>query len=588
MGATEQPPRPSTAVSKASLVPGRRRATSIRALGVAVLAVLAGCIAGSPVPPNVLLVSIDTLRADRLGCYGAGAAETPAIDGLARDGVRFDKAYSPLPLTLPAHWTLHTGLQPWRHGVVDNGMVLRHPAAPTLAESFSAAGYDTAAFVAAFVLNRTFGLDRGFARYDDGPDGERALELPLHTTAPADERVDSALAWLHQPRDRPFFLWLHLFDPHAPYEPPVGFRSRFSARPYDGEVAFVDTQVARLLAALDRLGANEDTIVVLVSDHGESLGEHGEQTHGVLLYDSTLRVPLIVRSPTSGKGKVRRDPATLADVAPTVRALAGLEPVEGLEGRDLFGGQWTEPRKLAAISESPERRLGWASLIAIRDGNWKYIGGPRPELYRLADDPGERRDLALVEPERRRGLAFDERTVEAQLRTRLAAGDAPSSDGDDETRARIEALGYVTGSRRTSPIGIRPNPVEVIGSLARLDRAYQAFAEGRLRDSEALFLQILEEADIAPGNALEGLARLARVERRNEDAEGFYQRLLDVDPEAVGAVAQLSILSRERGDAAAAVRWARRLVQLAPRDAGAARLLAEALNAAKGGKENSD
>lgn len=292
----------------------------------------------------MLLVSIDTLRPDRLGCYGATQLETPAIDALARSGVRFENAFTPVPLTLPAHWTLFTGIEPWHHGVVDNGMTLA------------------------------------------------ALDQILHATGRADERVDRALSWLRRERTRPFFLWLHLFDPHAPYDPPEDFRARYAGRPYDGEVALVDTQVARLLAAIDRSGKAGNTVVVVVSDHGESLGEHGEQTHGVQLYDATLRVPLIVRLPGAlTAGEVRRDEVTLADVAPTMLALADLAAAPGVDGRDLFGALGS-PRRLGAISESPHRRHGWATMVAVRNAGWKYIAGPRPELYSFTDDPQETKD----------------------------------------------------------------------------------------------------------------------------------------------------------------------------------------------------
>ena len=414
----------------------------------------------------MLLISIDTLRPDRLGCYGASQVETPAIDALARSGVRFENAFTPVPLTLPAHWTLLTGVEPWHHGVIDNGMTLAAPPAATLAERFAVAGYDTAAFVSAFVLHRTFGLDRGFAHYDDGPAADAALDQLLHATGRADERVDRALAWLRRERTRPFFLWLHLFDPHAPYDPPEDFRARHAGRPYDGEVAFVDTQVARLLAALDRSGAAGDTLVVLVSDHGESLGEHGEQTHGILLYDATLRVPLIVRLPGRlPAGEVRREPATLADVAPTVLALAGLAAAPPLDGRDLFGAAGP-PRHLAAISEAPHRRLGWGTLVALRDAGWKYIAGPRPELYAIDQDPQETEDRIGSEAARAVPLARAAREVERAMRRQLAA--RPAGEPKREDQARLAALGYVSGPRSpAASLPAPPDPKDVIASLQR-------------------------------------------------------------------------------------------------------------------------
>lgn len=547
-------------------------------------ALLAGCGLDERQPPNVLLISVDTLRADRLGCYGAAAVETPAIDALARSGVRFENAFSPVPLTLPAHWTLHTGTEPWVHGVVDNGMVLARPPAATLAERFSAAGYDTAAFVAAFVLHRSFGLDRGFGYYDDGPAADAALDQVMHATAPADERVGQALRWLQNRRPEtgekaapPFFLWLHLFDPHAPYHPPSEFRARYRDRPYDGEVAFVDSQVARLLAGLERLGVADRTLVAFTADHGESLGEHGEQTHGVLLYEATLRVPLIFRLPGGRRaGELRHDAATLADVAPSVLELAGLPPEPVADGRDLFASS-RESRRLGAISEAPRRRLGWAPLFAMREGPFKYIGGPRPELYDLAADPGESRNV--LDEHRRRGadLARGVGEIEEQMRSRLAAGGA--GEPGAETRAALAALGYVGSGAAGKDAAALPDPKEKIAWLGELDRAYQHFAEGRLDLAEAGFRGMLENADQPSSNALEGLARVALLRGDPAAAEDAYERLLEVDPESLTALAQLTLLAREGGDNPAALARARRLAEIAPRDANASRLLAEALAA---------
>ena len=522
---------------------------------------------------NVILISIDTLRADRLGCYGAEAVETPAIDRLAAEGVRFENAFSPVPLTLPAHWTIHTGVEPWNHGVVDNGMTLLTPPAATLAERFSSAGYDTGAFVAAFVLNRTFGLDRGFARFDDGPADDAALDQLLHATAPADERVGRALAWLRRPRAQPFFLWLHLYDPHAPYDPPPAFRALYPGRPYDAEVAFVDTQVARVLAAIQAAGIADQTLVALVSDHGESLGEHGEATHGLLLYDATLRVPLLVRLPGNlPAGSVRDEVVGLADIAPTVLALAGLPAESGVDGIDLFRQPVETRREHSAISEYPRRRLGWSSLVAVRSGEWKFILAPRPELYHVAGDPREEADLAAVETARARDLSRSARLIQRQL-LELAAAALPT-EADAEDRSRLAALGYLTGSPPTDATGI--DPKDGIRQMAEIDRATQELAEGRLAEARSSFESLLGTGD-PPQAVLEGLARIARLQGRSEAAERYYSRLLELYPGSLTALAQLVTLARERHDIPAAIQRARQLVQWAPADGSSSRLLAEAL-----------
>ncbi len=539
-----------------------------------------GCARTGRPAPNVVLISIDTLRADRLGSYGGTRVETPAIDALARGGVRFAKAYSPVPLTLPAHWTIHTGFEPWHHGVVDNGMTLDTPPGETLAERFAAAGYDTAAFVSASILQRTFGLDRGFSRYDDGPAADGALDQLLHATGRAGERVDQALAWLRRERQKPFFLWLHLYDPHAPYDPPAEFRARYAQRPYDGEVAFVDTQVARLFAALDRAGTADDTLVVLLSDHGESLGEHGEQTHGILLYDATLHVPLIFRLPRAlPAGTVRSEPVTLADVAPTVLALAGLPAKAPTDGLDLFGPALPS-RRLAAISESPHRRFGWATLVAIREGIWKYVQAPRPELYRVDLDPAERLDRIAAEPARAGELGRAARTIEKEMKERLTA--RLTSEPDAEARAKLQALGYVGGTPPSSPgsplsPASPPDPKDKIGLLAEFDRAYQLFAEGRLQEAQKSFLSLAEASTFSQDFALPALGRIARLEGRNREAEEIFLREVEHDPEAISAWAQLVTLAHLRGDPKTAVQRAKRLVELIPRAPSASRILAEAL-----------
>lgn len=545
------------------------------------------CVGCAPAPrPNVLLVSVDTLRADRLGSYGATTVETPTMDALAAGGVRFANAFTPVPLTLPAHWTLHTGLEPWRHGVVDNG--LPAPAVPPipLAERFRAAGYDTAGFVAASVLDATFGLDRGFAHYDHGPAADASLDQLFHATAPADERVGVALRWLSQRNEpkRPFFLWLHLFDAHAPYQPPAEYSRRYSDRPYDGEVAFVDAQLGRLVAGMERLGVADNTLIVLTSDHGESLGEHGEQTHGVLLYEATLRVPLIFRLPHGAQaGRVREDTATLADVAPTVAAIAGLQSSAAgdpeFDGYNLFtDAPRVGPRRTAAISESPRRRLGWASLVAIRDGPWKYIEGPFPELYNLDNDPGELHDQLAKEPGRVAGLASAAGRLEQQLRLQLAQ--RPTTGPTAEERAALAALGYVSqADAGSSHEPLRPDPKTVIASLATLDRAYQYLASGDLDRAEATFRSMADRPGLPVAVALAGLARVERLRGNQAAAEAAYVRLLEADPEALTAHAQLVLLARERGDTAAALDRARRLADLVPRDPAASRLLAEALAA---------
>jgi arylsulfatase A-like enzyme len=530
--------------------------------------------------PNVVLISIDTLRADRLGCYGAADAETPAIDGLARQGVTFRRAYSPLPLTLPAHATLLTGLEPPAHGLVDNGLTAVALGAPTLAERLQAAGYDTVAFVAAFVLNRVFGLDRGFLVYDDGPPAETELRGLFHGVADARERVDAALAWLARPRQRPFFLFLHLYDVHAPHVVPGPFARRFASRPYDGEVAYVDSQVRRLLDILEARGLAGTTLVVLTSDHGESLGDHGEATHGIFVYDATLHVPLILRWPGSiAPGRVIEDPVGLADVTPTVLDLLGLPPSVPSQGRAVLRSGPPAQRLLWAQSDYPARHYGWARLRSVRQGGWKYIDAPRPELYDLTRDPAEATDLAARQPATAARLAAALASLEAELRR---AGPASGPKGpDDEARSRLAALGYATGEPRAGPA---LDPKDGIARLRGLDDAAPALERGgpELAHAEQRFRELAGEFPLQ-GHFPLGLGRTLESLGRFTEAETAYRAAARHEDVRVPALARLVALAARRGDAAAEIAASRRLVETAPRHAASRLLLAEAL--ARAGRE---
>lgn len=530
--------------------------------------------AAPPPRPNVLLVTIDTLRADRLGCYGRATAETPAIDGLAQGGLRFRHAYTPVPLTLPAHATMLTGLEPAAHGLLDNGMVADELGAPTLAERLSAAGYDTAAFIAAHVLNRVFGLDRGFAVYDDGPPEADDGEGFFHGVADGRGRVDAALAWLRRPRPGAFFLWVHLFDAHAPHVAPEGFGARF-ADVYDGEIAYVDTQVARLLRALDTMGVADRTLVVLTSDHGEALGEHGEQTHGILLHDATLHVPLVLRLPGRvPAGAVSDRVVGLADLAPTVLGLAGLPPNDRVHGVSLLAEPKTE-RALWAASEYPARQFGWARLRALRAGGLKYVEAPRPELYDLARDPGELRNLAGERPDEaarwRVRLREVERTLAAQ-----GTGRAPA-EPDAETRERLAALGYgaVAVEAPAAAAGL-VDPKDRVAEIGLIERAFDALQRGDAASARALFEDAVGRF---PGSrsAWTGLGQTAEAQGDLRAAEGYLQRSLAIDPSRAETLLRLAALAEARGDRAKELGHRRRLVELYPRHAASRRRLAEAL-----------
>ncbi|HXY42152.1 MAG TPA: sulfatase-like hydrolase/transferase, partial [Vicinamibacteria bacterium] len=434
--------------------------------------------AGRPARPNLLLVTIDTLRADALGCYGRGDAATPVLDALARRGVRYETAIAPAPLTGPSHASILTGLLPNHHGVRDNGGYVLPETVPTLPEPLQSAGYRTAGFVSGFPLARRFGFARGFQVFDDrfprGRDPRRAPYVERDAAA----TTDAVLRWLEAPGEAPFFAWVHYYDPHAPYEPTPPFAERFAAHPYDGEVAFVDEQLGRLLSRLETKRLLARTVVLVTADHGESLGEHGEKTHGIFVYDSTVRVPLIAAGPGLPQGVVPRTLARSVDIAPTLLGLAGLRSPSVGDGRPLPTSTTAAGEPAYVESLAPLLHLGWSPLRAWRTGRWKLIDAPRVELYDLGADPGERHNVAAVHGD-----------VVAELRRALeaasaAGGPAAAAAVDAETRDRLTSLGYLSGTAgaeaapargETVPRSGRKDPKDHLELLARLERGMSRF-----------------------------------------------------------------------------------------------------------------
>ena len=415
---------------------------------------------------NVVIITIDTLRADRVGAYGYPAARTPAMDRLAREGVMFGQAFATAPITLTSHASLMTGRYPPGHAARHNGVRLDERT-PTLAARLSAAGFATGAFVAAFPLDRRFGLARGFDAYGDrmppSVNGRAVNERPGRQV------VDEALAWLAQNRTRRFFLWLHLFEPHAPYGDPSD-TSRVTKARYDDEIAEADTQAGRLLEALgpDRTA----TVVVLTADHGEAFGEHGEIGHSIFLYDTTLRVPLVIAATGLPAGRKVSEPVSLIDVAPTVLRLLGMPPFDsdGIDLAPALQGAAVPARELYAETFAPLLDFGWSPLRAIRMGGWKYIAAPRPELFDVAADPAEGMDTIKTQGARA-----------AALQDRVAHYSAPEpaieAAADADTRARLQALGYA--SRSSAPGGSRPDPKDRREEAARLAQVTSGEVQGQ-------------------------------------------------------------------------------------------------------------
>ncbi len=453
---------------------GGPRARPAWALGLVALSVAAGCSRQETPPsrtagarPNVLLVTIDTQRADRLGCYGHARAVTPTLDGLAARGARFETAVSHAPLTAPSHASILTGLTPLGHGVRDNSAYVLPASVRSLPEDFRAAGYRTAGFVSGFPLKRRFGFDRGFETYDDALPRGKDARRTAYVERTADRTTDAALHWLdtlgREGDARPFFLWVHYFDPHAPYEAPAEFMAN-GAAPYDGETAFVDAQLKRLLRRVDERGG---ALVLATADHGESLGEHGEDTHGIFVYDATIRVPFLLAGPGVKPGVVSRTVARGIDVLPTLLDLAGLAPraTEGRSLRRAASGEELADAPSYAESLHPQLQYGWAPLHAWRSAGFKLIEAPRPELYDLAADPGETRDRAARDAAR-----LDAMRSELQRAIAAVATPVAGHAVDAETRERLAALGYVGTAGGGAPVLTGRDPKDGIGLVTRLGR----------------------------------------------------------------------------------------------------------------------
>jgi arylsulfatase A-like enzyme/Tfp pilus assembly protein PilF len=404
-------------------------------------------------PPNVLLITIDTVRADHLGCYGYKSIETPHLDALAAAGVRFANAYTPVPITLPAHTVMLTGTYPMRTGMHDFSGNRLNASQPTLATLLHAKGYATGAVVGSAVLDSRFGLGRGFEFYYDHFDFSRLDEKNIDAMMrPGGEVVDRALGWLNGERQKPFLLWVHLYDAHHPYNPPAPYLQKYRSHPYDGGIAFVDAQVGRVVAYLKAKGIYDRTLIVVAGDHGEGLGEHGEKTHGFFIYDSTLHVPLIFKLPVGpGQQKsVVNDSANLADLLPTVLELVdGPRPSE-VQGRSLVPAMAAKPGDASvenyAETYLPRIHFNWSELRGIRFRQYHFIDAPRPELYDLSSDPRELKNLYSTQ----RAVANELRKRLGTLIARLtpAAGDkmAESTGLDPALMERLKSLGYVAVS----------------------------------------------------------------------------------------------------------------------------------------------
>jgi arylsulfatase A-like enzyme/Flp pilus assembly protein TadD len=536
-----------------------------------------------------VLITIDTCRADRIGCYGAENVHTPTIDDLAERGVTYLDASAPAPLTLPSHCTILTGLYPDRHSVRDNGANALPDDAETLAEILRDEGWRTGGFVSAFPLEAGFGADQGFDAFDDDlsesavgaaanvpEDAARVAERLFYEERTASSVVDAAIPWLREARrgPAPWFLWVHFFDPHAVYRPPAHLASRYGADSYEGEVAYVDEQLARLLAELG--GASDDVTIVVTADHGESLGEHEENTHGLFIYQSSLHVPWVMAGPGIPAGVRVEEPVSLVHVMPTILDLVDVAGPPGLDGAstralwDGVGGEANEAASAPVHGECllPRLHYDWAGLRSVRRDRWKLIDAPRPELFDLVADPHETRNVAEEHPD----VVND---LRAELRAHASRGGALEAEArelDADALARLESLGYVGAGASTAladddvwnPQG--RDPKDMVDYFNALQEIPTLLLGDGVAEAERM-LDELHAEDPSNRAVLRKLSMLHGMEENWEEARHWCELFLDAEPGNAEVRRNLAFVLNKLGDRDGARREYRQAAADDPDDA---------------------
>lgn len=496
-------------------------------------------------PLNVILITLDTTRADRLGTYGYSKGLTEILDQYAEQGVVFERAYAPVPLTLPSHTTMLTGLYPPEHGLRVNGSGTLGRDAPLLPDILKRRGYDTGAFLAAFVLHSKFGLNRGFDVYDDDlsdskPDGEHSFErrrLGIKV-------VDSALNWLEQRAAKPFFCWIHLYDAHAPYnDRPELFGGQFKEQPYDAGIAVEVQQVARVLQFLKDRKLDDHTLVVIVGDHGEGLGEHGEEEHGNLLYDSTVRVPLVVVAPKFClPGHRVAEPVSLVDLTPTILDVLNIPALKETRGRSLqaaLAGGTLAPRPCYVETEAPFLDNRWCPMQAVVTKRWKYVHTTRSELFDLEQDPGEKNNLletASQEREEMQGLL-------EEIQEQFAPASAENVHLSEKDRRILESLGYVGGKASDNSKGkaaeVLPDMKDMLPYMAKMENVSHMVSAGDFQGAAKLAREVVAATSPNYPMAEVILGDVLRQQGALDEAVAVYQSVLKKDPDCIKAHARL-------------------------------------------------
>lgn len=537
---------------------------------------LAACFAGIACPaevapqpaPNVVVITIDTLRADHLGCYGYKQIRTPNIDALAADGIRFEHAYTPVPVTLPSHTVIFTGTYPTLSGMHDFSGNKLSPSQPSLASVLKQQGYTTGAVVASAVLDSRFGLNQGFDFYYDHFDFSRLDESNLDAMErPGNVVADTALDWLNKNYQKRFFLWMHLYDPHYPYEPPPPYSEQYKDHPYDGEIAFADAQVGRVLQFLKEKALYKNTLIILTGDHGESLGEHGEKTHGFFIYNATLHVPVIVHLPSGAAGKTVSELISTADLMPTVLNVLKIDVPAQVQGRNLLpvidgGGKEDESRGLYSETYLPRLHFDWSELRGIETRRYHFIDAPKPELYDLAKDPGETSNLFA----QKKAVSEEMRAKLAEVIRQYSAGKelAEKTGLDPALMERLKSLGYAGFSGGGVPtITDRnlPDPKDRIQVYELISEAIAESQHGEYQPSVDKLNEALKtEPKSVPIHYLQGLNyyRLGKYANSVEE----FQKTLKLSPDYALAAFHLGLSYARTGQTDEAIATFKQTLQL--------------------------
>jgi arylsulfatase A-like enzyme/Tfp pilus assembly protein PilF len=505
---------------------------------------------------NVVLITVDTLRADRLGVYGYDRIETPNMDRLAEKGICFKKAFSPCPITLPSHVSIMTGTSPLFHGVRNNGIYRARDTLTTMAEVLKGEGYATGAVIAAYVMDSAFGLDQGFDMYDDDIVQIQGAENPFfYPERKAEEVTQRSYAFIKRHADRPFFLWVHYFDPHAMYQPPPRFAQKYPDSPYDGEVAYTDSQIGSLMKMLRVAGVQENTLVVLTSDHGESLKEHGEDSHGMLLYDTTLHVPLILFNEELIPGSQEIESlVSLMDIMPTVFDILNIDPGDAsseIQGKSLVplikGEVKGTHDQLYFETLLPYFDFGWAGLRGIRNDEIKYISGPVPELFNTDEDPKEASNLYEAHQDRAEGLHTSLMNIVSRFSS-IDTGEG-RKEMDEEVQKKLSALGYSSGALH-SVIEGDPfqglDPKERIWVEAKLNHSAALFSMEKYTEALESMQELLNEEPDNP-NVVYFLAYMNAQMGRLDEAIAYYKRLYEIQPTSQKVWNNLGVLYNQQG-----------------------------------------